>query len=410
MRKWSIDGGAERQSGCPAGGLDAPARMVFSRLPLHQHRFAIIAHVSIRTLNKASLTRKTKMPIHKVPYGQLDNGQDVFSYHLANAQGMEAQILDYGGTVVRLTAPDRTGRWEDVVLGFDSLSQYQRQESYFGVLIGRFANRIQESRFTLDGVTYQLTRNHGAHQLHGGLSGFDKKVWQAEMDQDSLRLTYISADGEEGYPGELRATVTYSLSDDNALHIVYDAVTTKPTAVSLTNHSYFNLAGHGVGTILDHVLRIDADAFTPVDETLIPTGEIRPVEGTVMDFRQPRVIGESIHADDEQLKRGFGYDHNWVLNAFPGEPALAITLTHPASGRRMDVLTDTPGVQFYSGNHIDQNGAQPGKDGRSYAKWAGLCLETQHFPDAVNQPGFPSSFLRPGDHYRQHTIYRFSAE
>jgi aldose 1-epimerase len=352
------------------------------------------------------------MDIRKQAFGQTPDGAPADLYTLTNANGLVAQISNYGGIMVSLTVPDRDGKQEDVVLGFDTLEGYARHNLYFGCVVGRYANRIAGGRFTLDGVEYTLAQNDGDNHLHGGIRGFDKVVWEAEAIEGSdgmgLALTYLSADGEEGYPGNLSVKVVYTLTNDDALQIEYLATTDKATVVNLTNHSYFKLDGARSENTLGHVLMINADRFTPVDETLIPTGELRSVKGTPMDFTQPTVIGARIEQDDEQLRLGNGYDHNWVLNHGGGSLALAARVYEPVTGRAMEVHTTEPGLQFYTGNFLD--GSATGKGGRVYNKRHALCLETQHFPDSPNQAHFPSPILRPGETYEQTTLYRFSAQ
>jgi aldose 1-epimerase len=323
---------------------------------------------------------------------------------------MEARITDYGGIIVSLTAPDRSGKYADVVLGYDSLAGYLKADNpYFGAMIGRYGNRIARGRFQLDGVTYKLATNNGPNALHGGKVGFDKVVWKvvkARVDQDpELELSYTSRDGEEGYPGNLKVTARYTLAADNTLRLDYTAVTDKATPVNLTQHSYFNLRGHG--DILGHVLEIPASRFTPVDSTLIPVGELRSVVDTPFDFRQPTAIGARIEKTDEQLTNGKGYDHNWVLDKSPGKLGLVARVYDPETGRVLEVSSTEPGVQFYSGNFLD--GGNIGKAGVAYARHAGLALEPQHFPDSPNQPNFPSVILKPGETYHNTIVYKFSA-
>jgi aldose 1-epimerase len=318
-------------------------------------------------------------------------------YTLANDLGFEVSINTYGGAITSLKTPDRHGIFGVIVLGFDTLDEYVRNPRYFGALIGRHANRIASGKFSLNGVQYQLSKNNGANHLHGGFNGFDKRVWSARQDGNTLHLSYFSKDGEEGYPGNLTALVDYTLLD-NELRIDYRATTDRDTIVNLTNHSYFNLRGEG--TILDHELTLNADSFTPVAEDLIPTGEIRSVEGTPMDFRKRKVIGS--HIPDVQ------YDHNFVLNDWNGSLRLVARLYEPVSGRVLEILTTEPGIQFYSGNFLD--GSLVGKNGMVYKKYAGLCLEPQHFPDAPNHPNFPSTLLCPGEEYKQSTIFRFLSD
>ncbi|HOU14468.1 MAG TPA: aldose epimerase family protein [Anaerolineae bacterium] len=352
------------------------------------------------------------MKIKKQLFGTLADGTKIALYTLVNAQGMTATITNYGGIVVSLTAPDRDGNFADVVLGFDTLQEYVEHSPFFGCLVGRFGNRIANGKFTLKGVEYVLAQNDGQNHLHGGLRGFDKKVWTAQAlempDGPALKLTYTSPDGEEGYPGALSVTVVYALTNDNALAIDYTATTDKATVVNLTNHSYFNLSAGAAATILDHVMMINADTFTPVDGTLIPTGEIRLVAGTPLDFRTPTPIGARINADDAQLKFGGGYDHNWIVNGEPGELRLAARVYEPTSGRVMEVHTTEPAMQFYAGNFLPPS--LKGKGGRVYVWRGGLCLETQHYPDSPNKPEFPSTTLEPGQVYETTTVYKFSAD
>jgi aldose 1-epimerase len=347
--------------------------------------------------------------IERRTFGKMADGKLIDLYTLTNHQGMRVAITNYGGIVVSIVVPDSKGRVADVVLGFDNLEGYLAKEPYFGALIGRYGNRIGNARFKLNGVEYKLPANDGPNSLHGGFQGFDKRVWTAREirgEHPALELTYLSKDGEEGYPGDLRAKVVYSLTDDNALRIDYTATTDKETVVNLTNHSYFNLAGEGNGDILKHEIMINADRFTPIDGTLIPTGELRKVENTPFDFRKPAMIGARIDADDEQIKFGKGYDHNFVLNRSGAGLSLAARVTDPGSGRVLEVLTTQPGLQFYTGNFLD--GSVHGKGGKSYGRRSAFCLETQHFPDSPNKPSFPSTTLKPGQTYRESTVYRFS--
>ncbi|MCK4660870.1 MAG: galactose mutarotase [Phycisphaerae bacterium] len=348
--------------------------------------------------------------IEKRAWGKTQDNRTVCVYALANANGMSARITDYGGIVVSLTAPDRNGKYEDVVLGYGTLAEYVKDSPYFGSVVGRFGNRIARGKFSLDGQEYTLAVNNGPNHLHGGLKGFDKVIWESEaLIRDGavgVRLHYLSPDGEEGYPGNLDVTVHYWLTDANELRIEYSATTDKATPVNPTHHSYFNLAGAGNGDILGHELMLAADRFTPVDEGLIPTGELRPVAGTPFDFARPTAIGARVGDDDLQLKYGRGYDHNFVLSRWDGKLRLAATVYEPKSGRLMEVLTTEPGVQFYCGNFLD--GSNIGKGGKPYEHRYGFCLETQHFPDSPNRPEFPSCTLRPGEQYHHTTVYRFS--
>ena len=344
------------------------------------------------------------------PFGQTADGQKVAIYTLRNSQGMEARICTYGGTVVSLKTPDRKGNLGDVVLGYDTLDGYLTNSPYFGCLIGRYGNRIGKGTFTLDGKAYTLATNNGPNHLHGGIKGFDKVVWAATPKATeagpALELRYTSKDGEEGYPGALSVTAVYTVTEQNELRLDFTATTDKPTVCNLTHHSYFNLAGKG--TILGHVVTIVADRFTPVDEGLIPTGELKPVEGTPFDFRRPTAIGARIDQPDQQLVYGKGYDHNWVLNKPAGRLDLQARVTEPTSGRVMDVLSTEPGLQFYTGNFLD--GTITGKGGWVYAFRSAFCMEPQHFPDSPNKPDFPSVTLKPGDTYSNTIVYRFTAQ
>jgi aldose 1-epimerase len=352
--------------------------------------------------------------VKSVPFGTTRDGFPAHLYQLENANGFRAEITDFGGTLVRLLAPDRNGRLADVVLGFDSVERYETDSPYFGGIIGRFGNRIAQGKFTLDGEVLSLACNNtpGGRpcHLHGGVVGFDKVRWRAEPHISAagpaLRLYYRSRDDEESYPGNLDVTVTYTVTADNALRIDYQATTDRPTPVNLTNHSYFNLRGENGGDILGHRLTVNASTYTPVDAGLIPTGDIAPVAGTPFDFVAPHPIGERIAAANEQLRHAGGYDHNFVIDRKAEGLEWAATVLEPETGRRLDVLTTEPGIQFYSGNFLD--GTLAGKNGRIYPHRGGLCLETQHFPDAPNQPHFASVILRPGDELRSSTVYRFS--
>jgi aldose 1-epimerase len=342
--------------------------------------------------------------IEKSLYGKLSNGAGVDQYTLQNANGIVCKIITFGGAVTELHLPDSQGKFADVVLGYDDLEGYVNDTSYFGALIGRVANRIANGQFELNGKTYKLARNNGPNHLHGGPKGFHKVVWQAEPFASekgiSLRLSYVSPDGEEGYPGTFKAVVTYTLNDQNELLLDYEATSDQPTPVNMTNHSYWNLAGGG--TILKHLLTLNADRYTPVDATLIPTGEIPPVKGTPMDFTSPKVIGTDLEKMSGSPR---GYDHNFVLNRNSTKRELAVRLVEPGSRRALEVWTDQPGIQFYSGNFLD--GSVKGKRGDFYQRYTGLCLETQQFPDFVHHPNFPQSILRPGETYRQSTLFRF---
>jgi aldose 1-epimerase len=340
------------------------------------------------------------------PFGKTRSGETVQLYTLKNANGIETTITNYGGIVVSLTCPDKAGKFADVVLGFDTLEGYLGEHPYFGALIGRYGNRIAKGRFTLGGKEYKLAVNNGENHLHGGLKGFDKVMWRAKEVGPALELTYVSKDGEEGYPGNLTAVVRYTLTPANELRIDYTATTDKETVVNLTNHSYFNLAGEGSGDILSHQVTIHADRFTPVDSGLIPTGELRSVAGTSFDFRRAHAIGERINADNEQIRLGKGYDHNFVVNGAAGTLRPAAKVTEAKSGRILEVSTTEPGLQFYTGNFLD--GSVKGKGGKPYKHRFGFCMETQHFPDSPNKPTFPATVLKPGQTYKSTTVYKLS--
>ena len=346
--------------------------------------------------------------VAKRSFGKTRTGEALDLYTISNAKGMEASITNYGATLVSLKTSDRAGKFADVVLGFDTVEGYFGDHPYFGATVGRYGNRIAKGRFKLNGKEYKLATNNGPNHLHGGVKGFSRVVWQAEQAGTSgVKLIYVSKDGEEGYPGTLTATVEYTLTDAGELKISYAATTDKDTILNLTNHSYFNLAGEGSGDILGHSMQIHADRFTPVDATLIPTGELKAVGGTPFDFRQPHAIGEKIASSDEQIKIGGGYDHNFALNGATGTLRIAAHVTEPKTGRTMEVSTSEPGVQFYTGNFLD--GSIRGKGGKPYKHRFGFCLETQHFPDSPNHPNFPSVVLKSGQKFQSTTVYKFSA-
>ncbi len=342
-------------------------------------------------------------------FGSTPDGESVRIYTLTNSGGIELRIITYGGIIVSLRTPDRDGNFDDIVLGFDSLDGYLAKHPFFGTLVGRYANRISNGRFTLDGVEYKLVRNNGDNHIHGGIKGFDKVVWRGRSFEDEdgvgIVLEYTSADGEEGYPGKLDVQVTYTLNGNNELVCDYRAITDRATPINLTQHSYFNLAGQGTGNVLRHILELNAEAFTPIDAELIPTGEIRPVEGTPFDFRTEMPIGARINSPEEQIQLGGGYDHNFVLDQTGEGPSLAARVREPMSGRVMEVHTTEPGVQLYTGNFLD--GTLTGKGGRVYERRFGFCLETQHYPDSPNRPDFPSTILRPGETYESRTVFKF---
>jgi aldose 1-epimerase len=345
-------------------------------------------------------------PLPKRAFGKTRTGEPIDLYTLRSKSGLEVRVINYGATVQSIRCADSAGNIGDVVLGFDLLDGYLGDHPYFGAIVGRYGNRIAKGRFTLDGKQYTLARNNGENHLHGGVAGFNRKTWSAREADGGIEFTYVSKDGEEGYPGTLRTTVRYTVTDANELRIDYTATTDKKTVLNLTNHSYFNLAGEGSGDILGHQITINADRFTPVDEGLIPTGELKPVAGTPFDFRQAHEIGERINANDEQIRYGKGYDHNFVLNGAMSSLHPAARVTERRSGRVLEVLTTQPGVQFYTGNFLD--GTVRGKGGKSYQHRTGFCLETQHFPDSPNKPAFPTTALSPGETMRSTTVYRFS--
>ena len=369
------------------------------------------AHTGGQTAGTLASEAAKNRNVAVTSFGKTFDGADVKLYTLSNKHGLLAAITNYGATLVSLKTPDRHGKFADIVLGYDDVSAYESGKAYFGGTIGRYGNRIARGTFTLDGVTYHLATNNGVNHLHGGIRGFNKVIWQAKLlSGQSLELNYTSKDGEEGYPGTLDVKVTYTLTDSNELRIDYLASEEpgKDTVVNLTNHSYFNLTGNPGHFILDHVLTLDASRFTPVDSGLIPTGELRAVKGTPFDFTTATAIGARINQDDEQLKLGKGYDHNFVLDLPQGARlAKAAEVYDPASGRVMEVSTTEPGIQFYSGNFLD--GSVKGKGGQAYGFRSGFCLETQHFPDSPNQPHFPSTTLKAGQKYTSTTVLRFSA-
>jgi len=365
--------------------------------------FALVA-LPIMNAAEPSITSK--------PFGTTANGKLVTVFTLKNSKGATATIIDYGGTVTSLTMPDRKGKFGDIVLGFKTLADYEKKSPYFGCLIGRFGNRIAKGSFTLDGKTYQVPINNGLNSLHGGLGGFDKVVWDAvpslTKQGPTLKLSYISKDGEEGYPGKLSVTATYTLSNQNALRLVYRATTEKKTIINLTHHSYFNLSGQGSGDILGHVVTLRASRFTPVDRDLIPTGILQPVQGTPFDFQKATPIGARINLPDPQLKFANGYDQNWVADKSSGKLGLIAKVEDPKSGRVMETLSTEPGFQFYTGNFLD--GTLIGKTGKPYPFRSGFCIEPQHFPDSPNHKNFPSVVLKPGETYKNTIIYRFSTK
>jgi aldose 1-epimerase len=400
MAKWRIKSATRRI----AAMLDSAQRLIGTAA-------AVLLCVISLSVGAASMSDDAAHEsIASSPFGHTPNGVAVDIYRLRNRAGMEAHIATYGGVVTYLTAPDRHGHYADVVLGYDSLAGYLKSSPYFGALIGRYANRIAHAHFSLDGVNYSLATNNGPNSLHGGLVGFDKVVWtvtQAVITPQGpqLALSYLSRDGEEGYPGNLTITAVYTLTVDNALKLEYTATTDRDTVVNLTQHSYFNLRGRG--DVLRTVVQINANQFTPVDSTLIPTGELRPVAGTPFDFRKPIAIGARIDAVDEQLKFAGGYDHNWVIRKPPGALGVMATMYEPGTGRVLEVSSTEPGLQFYTGNFLD--GSITGKGGWVYARRDGFAVEPQHYPDSPNHANFPSVMLKPGQTYRNTIQYRFSA-
>lgn len=361
-----------------------------------------ITNAATDTMASVPITR-----VSKIKFGNLPDGRHVAKYTLRNQAGMEVDILNLGGIITRWTAPDRNGNFEDIVLGFDTLEPYLEENPFFGALVGRYGNRIANGSFSLDGEAYTLAKNNGKNHLHGGITGFNKVLWDAspghETDRASLRLDYRSPDGEEGYPGKLDVRVVYTLTDDNTLEVSYQAVTDKPTVVNLTQHTYFNLSGDFSQNILDHELQLNANTYLPVDAGLIPTGELRPVAGTAFDFTMPKAIGRDVAAQDEQLTLGGGYDHCWMLNKANDKMSIAATAFDKNSGRVLQVATEEPGVQFYIGNFLD--GTLPAKGGGTYGKRSGFCLETQHYPDSPNRPEFPTTRLNPGEIYFTRTTF-----
>jgi len=348
--------------------------------------------------------------VRRDAFGKTKQGEAVERFTLTNRAGVEVSAISYGAIITSIRVPDRKGAAADVALGFDTLEGYLGDHPFFGTVVGRYGNRIANARFTLGGRTYQLAANNGPNHLHGGVRGFDKYVWAAAPIDgvNGVAFTRTSPDGEEGYPGTLQVRVSYVLTEANELVIEYQATTDKATPVNLTQHTYFNLAGHGAGPVADHELMIDADRYTPVDESLVPTGVLAPVAGTPLDFRRPTRVGARIDAPDEQIRFGRGYDHNFVLNRRGNDLHLAARVVEPKSGRSLEVSTTEPGVQFYTGNFLD--GTIKGKGGSAYVRRGGLCLETQHFPDSPNQPAFPTTILEPGATYRSKTVWKFGSQ
>jgi aldose 1-epimerase len=373
--------------------------------------FLLILSVSA-ALGREGASAKRQPDVRTESFGKTRDGRPVDLYTFTNSHGLEVQVTNFGGIVVSLRVPDKNGKMEDIVLGFDNLDGYLDNSPYFGAIVGRYANRIANGSFTLDGVKYSLAKNNGENSLHGGRIGFNKVMWDAKPFKNpkaaGVALTRTSPDGEEGYPGNLKVKITYTLTDENQLILDYEAVTDKATPLNLSHHSYFNLAGEGNGGILGHELMVNADRFTPIDGSLIPTGELRPVKGTPLDFTKPTAIGARINDNYDQLQLGRGYDHTFVINRKDDSLTLAARVREPNSGRVMEVSTTEPAVQLYTSNFLD--GSIVGKHGHAYQKRTALCLETQHFPDSPNHPAFPSTILRPGTTFRSQTIYKFSTE
>ncbi|MDQ6528475.1 aldose epimerase family protein [Flavobacterium sp. LHD-85] len=361
---------------------------------------------------KVATEGKNLVTIEKSEYGATAKGEKVESYKLKNQNGMEVDIITFGGRITDLKVPNKEGVSENVVIGFSSLAQYEKENPFFGALIGRYGNRIAKGKFSLDGKEYQLAINNAPNALHGGPQGFFNVVWKADEvksgDTASLKLSYVSKDMEEGYPGTLKVFVTYTLTNDNQLEVLYEATTDKKTVVNLTQHSYFNLSGDFTKTILDHELTLNADKLVPVDADLIPTGKLEDVAGTPFDFRTPKLIGKDINAKNDQLEKGKGYDHCWVLNNPEKGKTIIAKVYHAASGRVMEMTTDEPGIQFYSGNFLD--GTLPMPNGGTFAHRTGLCLETEHYPDSPNQKNFPTTVLNPGENYKTKTTFKFSVK
>ena len=366
----------------------------------------IFAVASLFIMNACKQEDSTQIAVSE--FGTLADGRKAELYTLTNTNGMEVKITNYGGTITSWTAPDKEGKYENITLGFETVEDYEKGSPYFGAIIGRYGNRIANGKFSIGDSTYQLPLNDGSNSLHGGNVGFDKVLWDAtpiDGEEPKLQLTYLSKDGEQGYPGNLNIKVTYTLQKDNALSVAYEATTDKETVINLTNHAYFNLAGHKAGQILDHILTLNADKFLPVGETLIPTGELKNVKQTVFDFTKPTRIGDGIENEDQQIQFGKGYDHCWVFTDSSNKLKSVATVTEPISGRELEVWTTEPAVQFYSGNFM--TGEYTGKGGLQYPYRTGFCLETQHFPDSPNQPSFPSTLLKVDEKYSSVTIYKF---
>lgn len=362
-------------------------------------------------MNTETITQEDSVAVKQEAFGKNFYGENVDLLTLTNEKGIRVRIMTHGATVLSLETPDRNGKLADIVLGHDTAAEYVQATPYFGCVVGRFANRIKDGKFTLDGKAYTLAQNNGPNALHGGLRGFDKVIWETEIlvEKNAVCMTYVSGDGEEGFPGEVKTVITYTLTEAGEFKIGYKAETTRATPYNITNHSYFNLAGHDSGCIGKQILMINADSFLPTDETAIPYGTEASVAGTPFDFRTPHAVGGRIDADNEQLRFGNGYDHNFCLNKkAAGELGFCARAEDAESGRVLEVYTTEPGVQFYTGNFLD--GTQKGKGGCKYVRRGGFCLETQHYPDSPNQPEFPSAILKPGEEYKTATIYKFGVQ
>lgn len=371
-----------------------------------------VSNIQCKNIKEEKSVQKESLTISKSEFGKMPDGTIIEQYHLKNANGVELDVITYGGRITALKVPNKNADLENVVLGFDNLEDYLNDNPFFGALIGRFGNRIAKGKFALNDIEYALATNDGPNHLHGGAKGFDRVIWKAEpiegKEDSSLKLTYLSKDGEEGYPGNLNVIVTYTLTKDNALEVSYEATTDKATVINLTQHAYFNLTGDFSKSILDQEVVINSDYFLPVDATLIPTSEIRNVTGTPFDFRNPKTIGKDIDADNEQLKLGEGYDHCWVLNGEKNTMGIAASAYDKMSGRFLEIFTNEPAIQFYTGNFLD--GTLPMANGETYAHRTGFCLETQHFPNSPNQTEFPSVVLNPGEKYASKTTFKFSVK
>ena len=398
--------------GDPSRHEPVPRSTLSGMMPKHLTTVCVTVFLSLTIGSPAfaQASKRHEQAVQQKPFGTHD-GRPVTLYTLTNANGVEVDTMNYGGIIVSIRVPDRKGQFADIVLGHENLEGYIPNPPYFGAIVGRYANRIAKGTFTLDGKTYALPKNDGPNTLHGGTEKtFNKVVWDGEAlkGKAGVTYTYLSKDGDDGFPGNLKVRVTYTLTNSNELVIDYEATTDKATPINLSQHSYFNLAGEGTGDILNHEVTLHADRFTPVDKNLIPTGELRPVKGTPFDFSTPTKVGARIDDNYEQLVLGHGYDHNWVINRKGDSLTLAARVYEPSSGRVLEVSTTQPGVQFYTGNFLD--GTVTGKQGHVYKRRYGLCLETQHFPDSPNHPDFPSAILKPGETFRQKTVFKFSTK